>query len=115
MSTKNFNDDEFRCKCGCGSYVENVALLILLESVREHFGVPVTINSSTRCMKHNASVGGTDFSLHLSGHAADIVVSGVSPSMVYRYLDSSGYSNLIGLGWYDGFTHVDTRGTKARW
>ncbi len=113
--TKHFKAKEYECKCGCGLYIENIALQVILESVRRHFGAPVTITSSTRCAKHNASVGGTDNSSHLTGHAADIVVKGVDSSMVYRYLDNSGYSNLLGLGRYDDFVHLDTRGTKARW
>ena len=115
MSTSNFSPVEFACKCGCGGYIENIALLILLEDVRKHFGRPVTINSSTRCSNHNAEVGGADYSTHLSGHAADIVVKDTHPGDVYKYLDGCGYSCVIGLGSYSTFTHVDTRGHKARW
>ena len=115
MNTKHFKSSELECKCGCGSYIPNVALMLLLEDVRERFGKPVSINSSTRCTKHNDSVGGAEFSLHLSGHAADIVVKDTHPDAVYNYLNSCGYADLIGLGSYNSFTHVDTRGKRARW
>jgi uncharacterized protein YcbK (DUF882 family) len=115
MKTKHFDSKEFECKCGCGSYVQNTALLILLEDVRNKFNKPVTINSSTRCEKHNKNVGGSEYSMHLSGHAADIVVKDTHPDSVYRYLNSCGYADLIGLGSYTSFTHVDTRGKRARW
>jgi uncharacterized protein YcbK (DUF882 family) len=113
--TTNFKKEELECKCGCGSYVENPALLIALEDIRDRFGQAVTITSSTRCSKHNDSVGGAGFSLHLSGHAADIVVNNTLPSAVYNYLNSCAYADLIGLGSYSLFTHIDTRGKRARW
>jgi len=115
MSTDNFSRKEFECKCGCGGYVENIALLIVLEDIRRQFGKSVTINSSTRCSKHNTEVGGADYSKHLSGHAADIVVKDTSPNAVYVYLNNCAYSDLIGIGSYSTFTHIDTRGHRARW
>ena len=45
----------------------------------------------------------------------DIVVKDVSPTQVYLYLKNTAYSNLLGLGKYKEFTHVDTRGYAARW
>lgn len=90
-------------------------LLELLEKVRTHFGdKPVTINSGYRCPTHNANIGGATNSQHLYGTAADIVVDGnkVLPSAVYAYLDP--FHNG-GLGSYDTFTHVDVRGSRARW
>lgn len=115
MITKNFAPSEFFCKCNCGTYNPNAALLIILEDVREHFNSPVKINSSTRCAKHNKEVGGAKASKHLLGQAADIVVIGVDPIHVYKYLNERPYADIIGLGKYNSFTHVDTRGTKARW
>lgn len=115
MNTKHFNEYELECKCGCGTYLENVALMMALEDVRNHFNAPVTITSSTRCEKHNKKVGGSKNSWHLSGHAADIQVFNVSPRVVHSYLESCSYAGLIGLGKYNSFTHIDTRGYKARW
>jgi len=115
MLSKHFKKSEFECKCGCGGFIFNTALIILLEDVRSHFGSPVSISSSTRCTKHNDNEGGASGSLHLSGHAADITVKGVYAEAVYEYLNLCGYSDVIGLGSYEGFTHVDTRGKRARW
>ena len=114
MNTKHFQDAELACRC-CGGYIDNVALKMVLEDVREHFNAPVNINCGTRCSLHNNEVGGAEFSWHLSGHAADIVVMGVPPGGVYRYLNNRPYADLIGLGSYSTFTHIDTRGKRARW
>ena len=121
MITKNFSVNEMTCKCGCGGFIFNAALIVVLEDVRRHFGKSVTISSSTRCTKHNSNVGGKPVtasstgSKHLSGQAADINVKDVDPSKVYDYLNSCNYSDIIGLGSYSTFTHVDTRGSRARW
>ncbi len=110
----HFNRSEFECSCGCGFSTVDVALLRVLEEVREHFGKSTTINSAARCASHNEAIGGAAGSKHKLGIAADIVVSGVSPSEVYDYIDSE-YPNYYGLGSYETFTHVDVREGKARW
>jgi len=111
----HFTTWEFNCK-HCGTLPEqgiDPALLRVLEDVRAAFGGrPVTINSGYRCPAHNASVGGVEDSMHVEGKAADFTVDGVMPSKVYAYLDPV---HEGGLGRYDTFVHVDTRGSRARW
>jgi len=109
--SKHFNRSEFACKCGCGFDTVDYELLLVVEDVRTHFNKPITINSGCRCVKHNASVGGTERSQHVKGKAADIVVKGVEPKEVADYIgDWTG-----GLKAYDTFTHVDSRNSRARW
>lgn len=111
----HFSPDEFRCH-HCGELPAggmDPDLLALLEQIRAHFGdKPVTINSGYRCPAHNADIGGATNSQHLYGTAADIVVKDTKPSAVYAYLDPT---HNGGLGSYDTFTHVDVRGSRARW
>ena len=86
-----------------------------------HFGKAVTITSGYRTPAHNAKAGGTRFSQHLYGRAADIRVQGASVEEVAacaeRLLHGCG-----GVGRYPakagraaGWVHVDTRAEKARW
>ena len=112
--SKHFTRNEFACNCGCGSNTVDYALLVILEKVREHFGKPVTVNSGHRCAKYNALVGGAKNSQHVLGRAADIVVLGVSPQEVVKYLLET-YPDQYGIGRYETFTHVDTRDWRARW
>ena len=112
--SEHFKRSEFTCGCGCGLDTVDTGLIYLLELVRARFAVPVTVNSGCRCLGHNDRVGGSAKSQHLIGRAADIVVAGIEPSDVADYLDSV-YPNQYGLGRYDTFTHIDSRGTKARW
>jgi uncharacterized protein YcbK (DUF882 family) len=111
--SKHFKRSELECPC-CGLYIKNTALLIALEHIRVISG-PIIVNSSTRCKKHNAEVGGKDSSKHLTGEAADIDANGLDPDYIYDLLNESGFSNLIGLGSYETFTHIDVRGVRARW
>src|SRR5690625_940636 len=111
--TRNFKISEFRCK-GSGKLPKNGMdnmLLLKLERLRYNLGnKPITINSGYRTPAHNKRVGGASKSQHLYGKAADIVVKGVSPSRVYAAADKL----FNGVGKYNTFTHVDTRGYKAR-
>ncbi len=114
--TENFNRSEFACRCGCG--FDDIALdtAYICQDVRDHFGSPVTITSGCRCPEHNVRVGGAVNSQHVAGTAADVVVKDVHPQDVHEYLDSNAVRlGVGGLGSYDTFTHVDTRGTRARW
>jgi uncharacterized protein YcbK (DUF882 family) len=110
--SKHFNRSEFACKCGCGFDTVDYGLLDTLEYIREWFAEPVTINSACRCIAHNKAVGGSDNSQHLKGKAADIVVRDNSPT---RVLHACNMRSGLGVGVYDTFTHIDSRGTDARW
>ena len=116
--SKNFSRFEFACPCGCGFDTVDAELIRVLEDLRRClFDHPITINSGCRCEKHNAdeSVRGTPGSQHLTGKAADIVVEGVSPSMVADCLEDK-YPDRYGIGRYPTWTHIDVRsGPPKRW
>jgi hypothetical protein len=112
--SKNFHEDEFRCQ-GLGTLPlqgMDPALIDALQALRDHYGVPMTINSGYRSPEHNAAVGGAPNSQHVKGTAVDFVVKGVSPAQVYALLDPVWEG---GLGKYNTFTHIDTRAGRARW
>ena len=79
-----------------------------------HFGKTVTITSAYRTPTKNKACGGTTYSQHLYGMAADIKVSGVSPKKVAAYAEKL-LSKSGGIGIYSTFTHIDVRSAKARW
>lgn len=49
----------------------------VLQKVRDHYGMPVVINSGYRSPQVNAAIGGSRTSEHCKGMAADIEVPGV--------------------------------------
>ena len=118
MLSKHFSKAEFACNhCGKlhpSGVMPPKELLDVLDDLRDHFGVPVTVNSGYRCPVHNANVGGATASRHMEGDASDVMVKGVPPSEVFAYLEPI-IGNRGGAHEYNTFTHVDVRGHKARW
>ena len=111
----HFNRSEFACSCGCGFDTVDVELIGCLQTLRNHFNSPVTINSACRCPSYNVTVGGALNSQHPLGRAADIVVKKFQPSVVQDYLKVA-HPGKFGIGVYDTFTHFDTRTNgPARW
>ena len=93
----------------------------VLSWVREADGVaPILVNSWYRDPDYNAVIGGVPHSMHLTLGAADIVQVGWKPADVATLLEDSPYKELLGVGRYNSFTHVDVRGmigrpSPARW
>lgn len=113
--SKNFKVKEFACTDGSDPIFIDSALVELLQKIRTHFGKAVTITSAYRTPTRNKAVGGTTYSQHLYGRAADIRLSGgISPKTVAAYIEKL-LPNTGGIGVYDTFVHVDVRSKKARW
>ena len=119
--TNNFSMDEFECKCGCvmPEFVKkNVQELAEnLQVIRDAYG-RIDLTNSYRCKEHNADVGGSVNSQHLKGKAADIKSSTIAPIDMAAVVDDlmkSEKFKLGGVGIYNTFTHVDIRGSRARW
>lgn len=108
--SKNFKVKEFRCKDGSDKILIDVDFAKdKLQKIRDHFGVPVTINSAYRTPAYNAKVKGAKASYHLQGRAFDIVVKGHTPQEVAGYAQTLG---ILGIIQYNGFAHVDSRTSK---
>ena len=59
----NFTEKELRCPC-CGLFNMTDRHLINLQALRYRLGLPLTVTSGCRCMKHNRTVGGVPNSRH---------------------------------------------------
>lgn len=112
--TQNFRVKEFACTDGSDPIFIDSDLVNVLQKIRTHFGKAVSITSAYRTPTKNKAVGGTAYSQHLYGKAADIKVSGVSPKKVAEYVETI-LKNKGGIGIYSTFVHIDTRATKSRW
>ena len=119
--TENFSMDEFECKCGCvmPEFVKkNVQELADNLQVLRNVVGRLDPTNGYRCKDHNADVGGSVNSQHLKGKAADIKSSDINPEDMAAIVDDlmkCESFELGGIGIYNTFTHVDIRGTRARW
>lgn len=110
----NFTVKEFACKDGSDAVLTAPRLVMVLQSIRSHFGVPVVIHSAYRTPQYNKQVDGVAHSQHCYGTAADITVRGQKP------VDVAAYARKImpdwgGVGIYGSFCHIDVREIKADW
>jgi len=110
----NFRVREFACTDGSDPIFIDTDLVNILQKVRNHFGKAVTITSAYRTPGKNKAVGGTTYSQHLYGTAADIKVKGVTPKKVAAYVEKL-MPKSGGIGIYKTFVHVDVRAVKSRW
>jgi zinc D-Ala-D-Ala carboxypeptidase len=102
--SKHFWRWEFECNCGCGTNPIRGEFVDRLQKVREKYG-PLTVNSGSRCKRHNRIVGGSPDSSHLGGWAADLrCPNSFSRFQLIRYLQAEGFQR-IGMG--RDFIHVD--------
>ena len=105
---------EFACHDGSDAVLVAPRLVMVLQSIRSHFGATVTINSGYRTPQYNAKVGGVAHSQHCYGTAADIVVKGQTPAAVAAYARQL-MPDWGGVGIYGSFCHIDVREAKADW
>ena len=112
--SNNFRVREFACSDGSDPIFIDTDLVDVLQKIRNHFGKAVTITSAYRTPPRNKAVGGTNYSQHLYGRAADIKVAGIAPKSVAAYAEKL-LPGKGGIGIYSTFCHVDVRAAKARW
>lgn len=108
----NFTFKEATCRCGCGYVRINDLLVEKLERLRAYLGhKPITVHSWCRCEAHNKKVRGVPQSQHMTGHAVDISVKGVSVREVVQAAELIGF-HYVQMYLDDGFVHLDVRGYK---
>lgn len=88
--TKNFSVKEFRCECGgkyCCGYPSTLKpeMLKNIQSIRDHYGRPITVTCGLRDKTYNSKLGGSiQNSLHLTGMAVDFYQAGVTDTLANR-------------------------------
>ena len=110
--SKNFKVREFYCHDGSDKVLIDTELVEILQSIRDAFGKPITINSAYRNVTYNKKIGGAKNSQHVYGKAADIRVDGVPPFAVAAWMEQ--HIKSVGkhaCGYYpiQLFCHVDSR------
>jgi lysozyme family protein len=95
-----------------------VKLVEVLDELRDRLGHPIVMNSVYRGEAYNKSVGGASGSQHKKFCAGDFRVIGFGrprdwASALRKMRDEKFF--LGGIGVYETFVHVDTRGWPANW
>jgi uncharacterized protein YcbK (DUF882 family) len=120
---KHFNADEFmqerRGTPRREALWHIVPTVLLLEEARMKFG-PIHVTNGFRDEAYNRKIGGKANSMHLRMNAADVSPVRVPASTLWKFLDAHPLAPMMGLGRYDTFVHIDTRGVlgevaPARW
>lgn len=107
LISANFKVSEFKSNDGADEILIDIAFVKnYLQKIRDHFNVPININSGYRTVSHNKRVGGTKNSYHMKGQAFDIAVKGKSPEEVAKYAYQIGVHGIVQ---YNTFVHVDSR------
>jgi len=108
--SKNFNISEFACNDGSRNITVDYELVGLLQKLRDTLNRPINVTSGYRTAEYNKKCGGIPTSHHLTGKAADIKITGMTPLQVALAADKIGFK---GIGVYPTFTHVDVCGSAA--
>lgn len=111
QSTEHFKLGEFQCPC-CGLNNISPEVLSKIERIRVLMGIPLRINSGTRCPKHNESIGGAKNSYHLKGEAIDVSMTGMDPDQRHKFIHLM-HQEFHGLGLGKTFVHGDIRETPT--
>ena len=95
-----------------------VPTLRIVDRLRAELGRPIVILSSYRSPAYNRAIGdAAPKSKHMEFRALDIAVSGYTPAKVFSLLSQWRANGDFagGLGLYNTFVHIDTRGSNATW
>ena len=109
--SRNFTLIELASKDGANIVLLHPALILALQTIRDHVSKPIRVNSAFRSPAHNKAIGGASNSLHTLGLAADVVIDGMTPIEVASLASDMG---LGGIKAYPTFTHIDV-GRHRTW
>ncbi len=98
---------------------DNIAkTAVAIDTFRKRIGKPIAITNAYRGPAYNACIGGATASQHMKFCALDFKVSGMAApdvAMALRVLRDREHLFIGGIGRYNSFTHIDTRGINATW
>lgn len=89
-----------------------------LDALRAQLGRPIAITNAYRAPAYNSCIDGAASSLHMQFNALDFKVSRMAApdvAMALRWLRDKEGLFSGGVGRYNSFTHIDTRGSNATW
>jgi len=79
---------------------------LLLQPIREHTKLPITITSGFRTYEENKKINGKPQSLHLSGYAADFICAGYSLESIFSIIKIYLKKYICELILHDDYIHI---------
>lgn len=114
--TEHFKVSEFDCSCSsCSTTKVSTELCEMLEDLRSELDCSkIIISSGYRCEDHNAEVGGSETSKHVSGEAADVICYDedgniISSKIVCCTAQDLGFPGIANVDEDYTITHLDVR------
>ena len=109
----SFKVSEFACQDKSDKVVVGDKLAELLQRVRDFYGAGISLLNAYHSENYQSanSCGAEEY--HKKGIAADFKVTGYKPAEIVNFLEA--ICDTCGIGLYDSFVHLDTRGTKKLW
>ena len=113
--TKNFNVQEFKCKCGRNHDIKiSEELVNKLQEMTDLVGADYTIISSGhRCSTHDKNVGGSGVGPHIDGYAADckFVKNGkpISTKLLSCVAQDMGFMGIANITTDYTWIHLDVK------
>ncbi|MDD3633301.1 MAG: D-Ala-D-Ala carboxypeptidase family metallohydrolase [Candidatus Cloacimonetes bacterium] len=117
--SKNLDDSEIRCKCGCGLNKISDLTVQKFQNARDFAGFPFIVTSGCRCPKYNKKIGGVANSAHTPNakgicQAIDIAFKDSNQCFfIVKGLILAGVKR-IGINFDKHFIHFDTDSTKPQ-
>lgn len=110
MTFKFFKLEEFACKCGCGTNLQQPTFIQKLDVLRDVYGRPLVVTSGYRCPTHNAKVSSTGATgPHTTGRAVDFAVDRAAAVKLLSHALNMGLFTGFGIQQKGGgrFIHLD--------
>jgi N-acetylmuramoyl-L-alanine amidase len=110
-------EDERRPRAGSVEATNILRLAAELDKLREAWGSGICVSSWNRPGQINVDAGGSKYSQHLHGLAADVYPANGSDIFVFQKWCDSYWQGALGYGAAKGFVHLDLRdgGKGVRW
>ena len=91
---------------------------LMADEIRHRFGHPIRIISGYRSPAYNSCISGAGGSFHMEFNALDLTNEGGTVANMHaiaRGLRAGNPAFTGGIGRYNSFIHIDTRGTYSDW
>lgn len=99
---------------GCGWKEVRFDIWKRIMTVSKRMQKELRVNSAYRTPLYNQSVGGTARSIHMSGRALDISMTGLTDDDIRNFIVFASQEGFSTIQCYNSFIHVDTEGAR-RW